>query len=178
MSGLLRPNTVKRPHNSARSNDPQTRVPPKMRDAPEDLVPAPHEVTSQMPELSGLQLLEIITQRPGPKPAVILVTAFPEHAVEAFEKRALDYVLKFIVPSRVHAALDVAVRRSAEERAARLLDLLDASTQIGPRSRRIAIRDKSRTVFTDVAELIAAEADGNYVMLHKTSGRRCFSVQR
>ncbi|MBV8743107.1 MAG: response regulator transcription factor [Sinobacteraceae bacterium] len=124
----------------------------------------------RMPELSGLQLLEAISEREGSKPAAILVTAFPEHAVEAFEKRALDYVLKPIVASRVHAALDAAARRTAEERAARLLEMLQASPQIASRSRRIAIKDKGRTVFTDVDELIAAEADGNYVMLQKTSG--------
>ena len=124
----------------------------------------------RMPELSGLQLLEALAQRQGPKPAAILVTAYPEHAVEAFEKRALDYVLKPIVPSRVHAALDVAARRSAQERAAHLLELLGTSGQNGLQSRRIAIKDKGRTVFTDVAEVLAAEADGNYVMLRKTAG--------
>ena len=74
----------------------------------------------QMPTLTGLQMIEQLSQQGGPKPSVVFITAYAEHAVEAFEKRAVDYILKPFVPERVHEALDVAARRSAEERASRL----------------------------------------------------------
>jgi DNA-binding LytR/AlgR family response regulator len=71
-----------------------------------------------------MQLIERLSKQDGPMPSVVFITAYQEHAVEAFEKRAVDYVLKPFDPKRVHEALDVAVRRSTQERAARLLEML------------------------------------------------------
>jgi two-component system LytT family response regulator len=122
----------------------------------------------QMPTLTGLQMIEHLSQYAGPKPSVVFITAYAEHAVEAFEKRAVDYVLKPIVPARVHEALDVAARRSAEERAGRLLDMLGNGLKTRPeRAPRVALRDKARIVFVDLTELVSAEAQGNYVLLQQ-----------
>jgi two-component system LytT family response regulator len=123
----------------------------------------------QMPGLSGLQLVERLG-RENPPPSVVFITAYAEHAVEAFEKRAVDYVLKPFAPSRVHEALDVAMRRSHQERATRLLDLAGALRLVPERTTRIAIKDKDRIVFVDVAELISVEAHGNYVLLQQKTG--------
>jgi two-component system, LytTR family, response regulator len=123
-----------------------------------------------MPELSGLQLIELLSKQSGPMPSVVFITAHEEHAVEAFAKRAVDYVLKPFAPQRLHEALDVAVRRSTQERAARLLDVLRELRLPSERSCRIAIKDKGRIVFVDVAELVSAEAHGNYVLLQQKAG--------
>lgn len=45
----------------------------------------------QMPLMSGLQLLEAI---PGPKPYVIIISAFPDYAVDGFAYDVVDYLLK------------------------------------------------------------------------------------
>ena len=123
-----------------------------------------------MPDLSGLQLIERLSKQDGPMPSVVFITAYEEHAVEAFEKRAVDYVLKPFDPKRVHEALDVAVRRSTQERAARLLEMLGDLNLRAERTTRIAIKDKGRVVFVDSGELISAEAHGNYVLLQQKSG--------
>ncbi len=107
-----------------------------------------------MPDLSGLQLIERLSKQDGPMPSVVFITAYQEHAVEAFEKRAVDYVLKPFDPKRVHEALDVAVRRSTQERAARLLEMLADLNLRSERTTRIAIKDKGRVVFVDSGELI------------------------
>lgn len=44
----------------------------------------------QMPILSGLKLLKSVSRRP----VTIFTTAYPQHAVEAFELDAVDYLLK------------------------------------------------------------------------------------
>ena len=125
----------------------------------------------QMPTLTGLELIEHLGRHAGPKPSVVFITAYAEHAVEAFEKRAVDYVLKPFAPARVHEALDVAARRSAQERAGRLLDMLGNGLKMRPeRAPRMAIPDKGRIVFVDLAELVSAEAQGNYVLLQQKSG--------
>jgi two-component system LytT family response regulator len=123
-----------------------------------------------MPGLSGLQLIERLSKQNGPRPSIVFITAYQEHAVEAFEKRAVDYVLKPLVPARVHEALDVAVRRSTQERAARLLDMMSDLKLRSERTTRVAIKDKGRIVFVDAEELISAEAHGNYVLLQQKVG--------
>jgi DNA-binding LytR/AlgR family response regulator len=123
-----------------------------------------------MPGLSGFQLIERLSKQSGPKPSVIFITAYQDHAVEAFEKRALDYILKPFDPARVHEALDMAARRSSQERVERLLQALEDVNGHAPNSTRIAIKDKERIVFVDTAELIAAEAHGNYVVLQQRNG--------
>lgn len=123
-----------------------------------------------MPGISGLQLVERLSATTLPAPAVVFITAYQEHAVEAFEKRAVDYVLKPFVPRRVHDALDVAMRRSAQERATRLLDLVGSLKLLPERTARVAIKDKGRIVFVDVAELVSVEAQGNYVLLQQKAG--------
>lgn len=124
----------------------------------------------RMPALTGLEMVEHLSRREGAKPSVVFITAYAEHAVEAFEKRAVDFVLKPFVPARVHEALDVAARRSTEERAGRLLDMLGGLKMRPERAPRVALRDKSRIVFVDLAELVSAEAQGNYVLLQQKSG--------
>ncbi len=123
-----------------------------------------------MPEMSGLQLIEELSLQTGPMPSVIFVTAYHEHAVEAFEKRAVDYVLKPLVPTRVHEALDIAVRRSQQERAELLLGALKELKLRPQRAARMAIKDKGRVIFVDVAEIISVEANGNYVLLQQQAG--------
>lgn len=64
-----------------------------------------------MPNLDGLAILQRLE---GRIPAV-LTTAFPEHAVEAFDREALDYLLKPITASRLERALKrVEARRTAQ----------------------------------------------------------------
>lgn len=123
-----------------------------------------------MPDLTGLQLIERLSKQNGQIPSIVFITAYQEHAVEAFEKRAVDYVLKPLVPERVHEALDAAVRRSTQERAARFLEMLSDLKLRPDRTTRLAIKDKGRIIFVDVGELISAEAHGNYVLLQQKVG--------
>ncbi|WP_342379091.1 response regulator [Myxococcus stipitatus] len=56
-----------------------------------------------MPGLSGLDALALLPQG---RPHVVLCTAHAEHAVEAFEHGAMDYVLKPVEPARLQKALE------------------------------------------------------------------------
>lgn len=123
-----------------------------------------------MPELTGFGLVDHLRKQDAAIPAIIFVTAHQEHAVAAFEKKAVDYVLKPFAPERVNEALESALRRSKEERAARLVEMLPHLNPLLKRPARIAIKVKSRIVFVDPSEIVAAEANGNYVLLQQRSG--------
>lgn len=61
----------------------------------------------QMPGCSGLDVVASLGQ---PRPAVIFCTAFDQHAVDAFELQAVDYLLKPVTRARLDAALARVVR--------------------------------------------------------------------
>jgi two-component system LytT family response regulator len=69
----------------------------------------------QMPGLSGFDVLARLAQ--DTLPLVVFVTAFDRYAIEAFEARALDYLLKPVEDARLEQAL-ARVRRQLAERAA------------------------------------------------------------
>ena len=58
----------------------------------------------QMPVMGGFELLNHLTG--GLMPAVIMVTAFDQHAVRAFEAGAVDYLLKPVSQTRLQQALE------------------------------------------------------------------------
>lgn len=124
-----------------------------------------------MPELSGLELVDYLQNRERPFPSVVFVTAYAQHAVAAFEKHAVDYILKPFSGERVNQALEFASRRTANERIARLVQLapqLQTSSQ--PRSSKIGIRSNGRILFIDPQSVIVVQAEGNYVLLRRENG--------
>jgi two-component system LytT family response regulator len=121
-----------------------------------------------MPEVSGFELIDEIRKQPQPWPAVVFVTAHDEHAITAFEKHAVDYVLKPFSSERVDQALDAAFHRTAAERAARLLEALPQfRSTLADQTRRIAIKSNGRILFVDPSEVLAVRAEGNYVLLER-----------
>src|SRR5215469_9494613 len=66
----------------------------------------------QMPELDGLQVIEIVGA--ASMPLTIFVTAYDAHAIRAFETNALDYLLKPFSDERWEAALVRAKTRHRE----------------------------------------------------------------
>ena len=59
----------------------------------------------EMPGDDGLSVAEHLNQRPLP-PAIILVTAHPEHALDAYRVGPSDYLLKPVDPKRLKIALE------------------------------------------------------------------------
>jgi len=61
-------------------------------------------VDVEMPEIDGFALLESLEPEQLP-PAIVFATAYDEHALRAFEVRALDYVLKPFSLERLRTAV-------------------------------------------------------------------------
>jgi DNA-binding LytR/AlgR family response regulator len=124
-----------------------------------------------MPELSGLELVDELKKQERPLPSVVFVTAYQNHALAAFEKRAVDYVLKPFSEERINEALDAAFRRTEGERAALLLESWPQLQSLSrSQSSKIAIKARGRILLIDPAEVVAAEAEGNYVLLRRQNG--------
>jgi two-component system LytT family response regulator/two-component system response regulator LytT len=67
----------------------------------------------QMPGLTGFEVARRLLNRGAETapPALVFVTAFDQHAIEAFEVNAVDYLLKPVEPTRLEQAVDRARRR-------------------------------------------------------------------
>jgi DNA-binding LytR/AlgR family response regulator len=111
----------------------------------------------RMPGLDGLELARILG-RFARTPAIILVTAFEQHAVEAFELQALDYLLKPVRPERLSDAL-----RRVGTRGHR-----PAGNPEDPS--RIAVETGGRTRMVERDSIRFVEASGDYVRLHTDGG--------
>ncbi len=122
----------------------------------------------QMPELTGLQVLEQLRHRP----ALIFTTAFDQHAVTAFELNAVDYLLKPFTRERFDAALQ---RVLAEEESAPGSTVLEALGGGGGPLRRILVRDRGRIFPLAVDRIEHLKSDAKYTLI--TSEGRQYVVR-
>jgi two-component system, LytTR family, response regulator len=121
-------------------------------------------------DLSGAELLDQLRERNRPLPSIVLVTAQVEPAVAAFERLTVDYVLKPFSKESINEALDRASRRAKGERAAQLIEALPQLQKLSrPGHAMIAIKAKGRILFINPGDVVAVQAEGNYVSLQRES---------
>jgi two-component system, LytTR family, response regulator LytT len=70
----------------------------------------------QMPGLNGFEVARQLLERGDDVPALVFVTAYDQHAIEAFEVNAVDYLLKPVEGGRLEQALQRARRRRGSDR--------------------------------------------------------------
>jgi DNA-binding LytR/AlgR family response regulator len=116
----------------------------------------------RMPNLDGLALARLIGQMARP-PQVVFVTAYEDHAVEAFGLAAVDYLMKPVRPAR----LGVTVQRLARARAAGAAPPQGAP----PLEDRIAVSARGQIRLLHAAEVRVAIADGEGVTVRTADGR-------
>jgi DNA-binding LytR/AlgR family response regulator len=108
-----------------------------------------------MPGLSGLELAQVLARFKNPPP-IVFVTAHDQHAVEAFELNAVDYVLKPVRQDR----LAEAVRR-----------VVEGAGRPAPRvDDQVAVELGGRTRFVSRSDIGYVEAQGDYARLHTAEG--------
>ena len=111
----------------------------------------------QMPGLTGFEVArEFLTQQPRPR--VVFVTAYDQHALEAFEVNAVDYLLKPVEACRLEQALDRVKRHLTPSQQAlankELERLVDLVTQKQSQRERVAIKVGDRFVLVNANEII------------------------
>lgn len=125
----------------------------------------------QMPQESGLALARELSQREHP-PLVIFVTAYNEHAIEAFEVYALDYLLKPFDDQRLAQALERAASMLEQRQRAAYARAMRAFAEPDPAwLQQLNVRSVGRIECVQVDEVLWIEAAGNYVELHLAQRR-------
>jgi two-component system response regulator AlgR len=108
----------------------------------------------RMPGRDGLQLAEDLA-RHASAPAVVFVTAHADHALEAFDLHAVDYLTKPVRRERLRAALERAAQRVAQQRA----------SAAAPAEPVIVVSELGRVVRVPVREVLYLKAELKYVTL-------------
>jgi two-component system, LytTR family, response regulator LytT len=122
----------------------------------------------QMPGLTGFEVARRLVDG-GADAHIIFVTAFDQHAIEAFEVNAVDYLLKPVDPARLEVAVQRARRRTEFNRVdparagtapgvsnAQLEKIVQLVAERQSRRERLAIKVGERFMLVQAEEIIYA----------------------
>ena len=110
-----------------------------------------------MPEMDGMELARHLLKLPQP-PVVIFTTAYHEHALQAFDVHAVDYLMKPVRMQRLLAAL---------QKVPRLKPLSVARLEELPASARrfLSVTERSRVVLVPIEEIVYLKAELKYITI-------------
>ena len=121
----------------------------------------------QMPGMTGLEVARAVGDA---MPVAVFVTAYDQHALEAFDVAAVDYLLKPFDDDRFRVALGRALEavrsRGGGALRDRLAALLDAAPSRPAYLERIAVETRGQTRLVPVLEVDYFVSDGPYVEVH------------
>ncbi|SRR5579883_398234 len=134
----------------------------------------------RMPGLDGFEVLAALDAARVP-PAVVFVTAFEAHALQAFEVSAVDYLLKPFDAARFDQALGRAAARLTSATGAATGNALDPALRAFLETlrsereypERFLVRGPTHLYFVRAQDVEWVDAQGNYVRLH-AGGRAHF----
>src|SRR5436190_14176475 len=117
----------------------------------------------QMPGLTGFEVARRLVDGRAVS-QIIFVTAYDQHAIEAFDVNAVDYLLKPVDQARLELAVDRTRRRIASDRpvaagnvnSADLEKIIQAVAERQSRRERLAIKVGERFLLVQAEEIIYA----------------------
>ncbi|HXK04161.1 MAG TPA: LytTR family DNA-binding domain-containing protein [Verrucomicrobiae bacterium] len=131
----------------------------------------------QMPLMSGF---EVVRELGGAHlPVIVIVTAFDQHAIQAFEAGAVDYLLKPVSAERLQKAVERAklLLHRPIEIASRVAAIASVTTPEHPaRSRKIVGRTGDDYLLLDTDEVLAFQAERELVWI-VTARQRLLATQ-
>lgn len=117
----------------------------------------------QMPGMTGFDVLDEIIH----EPYVIFTTAYDQYAIKAFEKNAVDYLLKPLDQERFKLAVERALQRKKTD-TGQIEDLLSGMHATTPRTSydaHIFVQKSEKLFNLPVDDIIYLEASGDYTVI-------------
>ena len=126
----------------------------------------------RMPEMNGIECAQALQQLDLP-PAVIFVTAFDQHAIDAFNTQAIGYLLKPINQQQLEIALNSASKlNSAQLKSLQAqTDTDNHSGQARPARHNIAARTHRGVELIPIEQVYYFLADQKYVTVRHSGGQ-------
>jgi two-component system LytT family response regulator len=123
----------------------------------------------QMPRLTGIELLEVLTE----KPEIIFTTAYDQFAIKAFELNAIDYLMKPFPKKRFLDAVKKAIDkiRSGTGIKEEANQLLSKKPETSLPVNRIVVRKGNAINLIPVEQIKYIESQDDYVMIYHSTGK-------
>ena len=123
----------------------------------------------QMPRLTGIELVEVLTE----KPEIIFTTAFDHFAIKAFELNAVDYLMKPFEKIRFIIAVKKAIEKikSGKGKNVPVSQLLAKKPDESPAVNRVVVRKGNAINIIPVEHIKYVEAQDDYVMIYHSEGK-------
>ncbi len=118
---------------------------------------------------NGFYVLEEVSTYPEP-PLIIFVTAYDQYAIHAFEKNAVDYVLKPFSESRIRKSL-LRVEQRYQKRGTSIISrelrlLAESLGQMQDTIGKVPVDNHGRILLLDTGEILFLKADERKVTVH------------
>jgi len=121
----------------------------------------------KMPKITGFEMLELLDD----PPVVIFSTAYDEFAIKAFEKNAVDYLLKPYSQERFDSAMNKAKERvQSGEKQQEEIQKAQESVQVEQLD-RVVVKVGSKIHIIAISKIIHIEAMDDYVQIHTVEGK-------
>jgi len=122
----------------------------------------------QMPVMNGLEVVSRL--KGGHLPVIVIVTAYDEYAIQAFEAGAIDYLLKPVSAARLQKTIDRAraLQDKPRERAEKIAEIAEARmTEAAPGAvnRKIVGRRGEEYLLLNCDEVLAFQVEGEMVWI-------------
>jgi two-component system response regulator AlgR len=130
-----------------------------------ELVPDIVLLDIRMPGMDGIETAHHLNSLEHP-PAIVFTTAYDEYAIDAFDARAVGYVLKPVRRERLVGALDHASRL-----APRALKFVAAEARLSAARKYICARAHGELRLIPVADIYCFRADQKYVTVEHVNGQ-------
>ena len=117
----------------------------------------------QMPKITGFELLELLEN----PPAVLFTTAFDQYAVQAFDVKGIDYLVKPFSEARFAQAI---TRFLSQQKTKTVPEAVDYPVS-EERNKRIVVRVKNEIKIIQTQEVRYFEAEDDYISIHTQEGK-------
>jgi two-component system response regulator AlgR len=129
-----------------------------------DLAPDIALLDIRMPGMDGIETAHHLNRLPDP-PAIVFATAYDEYAIDAFDARAVGYVLKPVRATRLAGAL----AHASKLRAPLLAELASASG-LSVKRNHVCATTRDKITLVSISEINFFHADQKYVAVHHDEG--------
>jgi two-component system response regulator AlgR len=119
----------------------------------------------RMPGVDGIETAHHLNAMASP-PAVVFTTAYDEYAIDAFEARAIGYVLKPVRRERLEKALEHAARITGQ-----MLKQLTSESNLQSRRQHVCTRVQGELRLIPIESVSYFHADQKYVTVHHGDGQ-------
>ena len=126
----------------------------------------------QMPKLTGFEMLEVLEHQPE----VIFTTAYDQFAIRAFERNAVDYLLKPFSRNRFREAISklkirVESQHDVEEEQSGIDKIRQHLAESDEKLHRVVIKKSGKIHVISTSDINFLEAQDDYVMIYTNEGK-------